>query len=569
VTASFAGEGGASPREIEALQCALVGLLATASVALLFVLRTADDNRLVSWQWVFAAGDLPALVGVVALAVLLAFHASRRDWDGPYAAALIGALGFGACLPFWAAPEAIVDASRYFVQAKHLATSGMGFFLAEWGRAIPAWTDLPLVPLLYGALFSVAGEHRVVVQLLNSLLFAATLMLTCALGSALWDRRTGLLAAVLLLGMPYLFTQIPLMLVDVAAMFLVALAMFAALAAVQRGGPALVAGAAAALALALLAKYSAWIVLAAPLAFALHGGRGGARARLRRAGATLLGAALLAGTFLLGKADVVAAQFALLLDYQLPALAGWQEGAASTFLFQIHPFVALGAAASLALAIAARDARYFALAAVVLPALALGGYRIRYLVIVMPLLALMAAYGLCALRDARLRQFVAGCAAGTALAVAMFGYLPFLRGTSAANLERAGAVLDALEGDAADVIVIAEGQSAVNAAIAVPLLDLATRKRLVLRRDLSRLTPPPREVRERSPLRFTWELPDAPFFLGASAPRAPVVLVTDAADAAAVGAAASRLARHVEVARLLRNDGVFRFQTLVRIYAPT
>jgi len=568
VTKSFPGEAGAQAREIEALQCVVVGLLASLSVALLFVLRAADDNRLVSWQWVFGASDLPVVMAIVALALLAAYGASRVVWNGPLAVALVAACGALASLPFWSVPEVIVDAARYFVQAKHLALYGVGHFLSEWGGAIPAWTDLPLVPFFYGLLFRMAGETRAAAQVFNTLLFAATLALTCGIGKALWDRSTGCVAAVLLLGMPYLFTQVPLLLTDVPSMFFVTLAAFATLAAVQRGGAWRLGAAVAALVLALLSKYSAWIAFAFPLAFALSCGAGSRRDAARRAGAITLGAALVAAGFLLWKADVIAEQIALLGGYQVPALGRWQESAVSTFLFQIHPFVTLAAAGSVALAIAKRDARLAAIAAIALLALLLGGRRIRYLVIVMPLLALMAAYGLRALRDARMRQFIASCAAASAIAVALSGYLPFLRGSSAANLVKAGPLLDALAGDTVEVIVLPSAASAVNPAVAVPLLDLSTHKRLVYRRDLSPSAPPGREARETSPLRFTWEMPDAPFFLGAPAGRAPVVLVTGAADQALPGAAATRLAGYVEAGRLLRSDGVFRFQTLVRIYRP-
>src|SRR5574341_279831 len=49
-----------------------------------------------------------------------------------------------------------------------------GLFLADWGKAIPAWTDLPLVPLLDGLVLRLSGESRTAVQAFTTLLFAGS-----------------------------------------------------------------------------------------------------------------------------------------------------------------------------------------------------------------------------------------------------------------------------------------------------------------------------------------------------------------------------------------------------------
>lgn len=566
---SFRRAGADSGQELAALQCALAAVLAMSAVALLFLLRGFDDNRLVSWRWVFAPSDLVPLLSILAFGLFLAWWASRIPWNARLVVPLLGLPAFLGCVPLWSEPEVIVDAARYFVQAKHLALYGIGHFASEWGRQIPAWTDLPLVPFLYGMLFSFAGETRLPIQLFNSLLFAGTVVLTYRIGNALWDRPTGMCGAVLLLGMPYLLTQVPLMLVDVPAMFFFALAAYAAITATERGGGVRLLAAAVALALAALAKYSAWIVLAIPPILALFRSRGEWRPALARAAAIVLGAVALAGAVLLAKAEVIAGQIALLWSYQLPALERWQEGPISTFLFQIHPFVTLAALVSVVLAIVQGNSRYAVIGAVALLALVLGGRRIRYLVIAMPMLALAAAYGLRVLRQIPTRQFVASCAAVSALVVAHAGYLPFLRETSAANLKQAGALLDAMSGDVVEVIVLPATRSSVNPAVAVPLLDLYTHKRVIYRRDLSPLSAPEPGARLASPVRFTWEYPEAPFLLGPHEQRAPVVLVMSALDQSLSHAVASRLAGYAAVRELAVSDPVFRFQTLVRVYRPT
>jgi len=125
---------------------------------------------------------------------------------------------------FWKEPEVIVDASRYFTQAKHLELDGLGGFVRGWGREIPAWTDLPLVPALYGFVFRTFGETRVAVQAFTTLLFAGTVLLAFRTGKALWDEEVGFAGGALLLAIPYLLTQVPTMLVDVPTMFFLTLA---------------------------------------------------------------------------------------------------------------------------------------------------------------------------------------------------------------------------------------------------------------------------------------------------------------------------------------------------------
>ena len=96
-------------------------------------------------------------------------------------------------MPFWKVPEVIVDASRYFTQAKHLDVYGIGYFLREWGRDINIWTDMPLIPFLYGLIFKLFGESRIYIQAFTTLLFSLTVVLTYNIGKTLWDETVGFL----------------------------------------------------------------------------------------------------------------------------------------------------------------------------------------------------------------------------------------------------------------------------------------------------------------------------------------------------------------------------------------
>jgi 4-amino-4-deoxy-L-arabinose transferase-like glycosyltransferase len=143
---------------------------------------------------------------------------SRLSLGERYPSFLLFGSSFAVSACFWSEPEVIVDASRYFAEAKYLELYGVGFFLREWGRAIAVWTDLPVVPFFYGLVFKVFGESRLYIQIFTSLLFSLSAVLTSQVGKKLWDEDTGFYAGLLLLGIPYLYS-VPLMLVDVPSMF--------------------------------------------------------------------------------------------------------------------------------------------------------------------------------------------------------------------------------------------------------------------------------------------------------------------------------------------------------------
>jgi 4-amino-4-deoxy-L-arabinose transferase-like glycosyltransferase len=513
---------------------------------------------------VFAATDPVRLFAVAAVGVVLAgvlgrltLHARR-----PAAVLLIGSCAVGVCS--WGAPEVLVDASRYFTQAKHLEVYGLGHFLAEWGREIPAWTDLPLVPLLFGLVFRLLGESRIFIQAFTTLLFAASVLLTFKLGRELWDAEVGFAAGALLLSMPYLLTQVPGMMVDVPAMFFLTWALAAGVDALRRPGPGRILLAALAVSLAFFSKYSVWLLLSVlPVAWAVL--RRGAPRALRTGLAVALISGSLVGAALLWNREVISAQIALLLEYQVPGLRRWGESYASTFLFQIHPFLTAAALLSVWRAVRRRDPKVALVCWPVLLLLALRVERIRYWIPVFPMLALMAAQGLQAVRPREVRSHVLFCTVVGSLLLAGTAYLPFLRGTSAANLKAAGEFLDALAGTQVEVYTPSPMTPEVNPAVSVPLLDLFTSKQLAYRYQPA---PAPERV-GRSPLRFTWTYRNPAYYQSAAAVDAAVVVISsDVADdpASWPEPLASRLAGHRLARRFAVTDGVFEHQTLVSVY---
>jgi dolichyl-phosphate-mannose-protein mannosyltransferase len=524
----------------------LVSLLALGVVAALFVLRGFDDNRLTSWSWIFAGTHPLALFGVAAAAIGLAHVLARFPLER---AGVLFVFSYAAAACFWREPETIVDASRYFTQAKHLELHGVGYFLAQWGKEIQVWTDLPLVPFLYGLVFRFFGESRTCVQALTTLLFTGTVVLTWRLGKLLWNEETGFAGGALLLAIPYLLTQVPAFLADVPTMFFFTLAVYATALACRRGGGTRILLASAAIVLASLSKYSTWILLSVlPLVWLVW--------RRPRAG---LAAFAISGTLVLAllalRADVFSAQVALLSGYQAQGLRRWGESFASTFFFQIHPFLTLAALVSLVLAVRQRDWRMAVVAWPVLLLLLLQIQRIRYLIPVFPMLALMAARGLQAIRASRVRATVVTSAVFSSLAIAGFGYLPFLRSTSAANLMAAGAYLDSLDDPRVEVLTSARPDAEINGTVDVPLLDLYTSRKLI-HRDQPR--PPPAGV-EQSALRFTWDYRNPAYYETGDGPAALVVVISDGTEQPRRG--------NDRLLRVFASDErVFAHKTVVSVY---
>jgi len=558
-----------SGTEIVPLAHALLLLLSLAAFLTLFVLRAHDNNRLTSWQWVFTDADFFRIAPILVAALLLAYGLARVPLPRcSVAGALFGASFLVGSLT-WGEPEVIVDVARYFTQAKHVELYGVGSFLAAWGGQVSAWTDLPLVPLLYGLIFSVLGEHRDFVQIFVTLLFSGTVVLTYLIGKTLWDEAMGVCAGALLLGMPYLVAQVPLMLVDVPTMFFLTLAIFATIQAFERGGVKGVALAGLAVALASCTKYSSWLMLSVlPIVF-LAEHWSGPRSLWRRAGALTATAAALIAIVLYPIMDRIPGQLALLQSYQAPGLQRWEESFTSTFLFQIHPFISCAALFSAYAAIRRRDLRYLIIAWLPLLLVLLEVKRIRYLLPVFPMLALMASYGLREIRDADIKKCAVLCIVVSSVVTVAFGFLPFLQKTSAVNLKQTGEYLDSLAGDRVEVVVLPQVHALINPEVSLPILDLFTSKQLVYRDEP--VVAPSSAALNQSSLRFSWEHRNPSYYSAAAdAPGGSAVVVIAADIDQPLPARAVNRLRGYRLSREFNvTENIFGYRTIVKVYLPT
>jgi hypothetical protein len=482
-----------------------LALAAAGLFPLLAALRHLDDNSLTSWAWVLEGRDLVGLwvlhLAVTGAALVLSRRALAERWRLP--AVVLAAFLAGIALA--GEPEVVIDASRYFVQAKHFELFGPSAFLRDWGGAVPAWTDLPLPAFLYGLVFRLCGEHRLPQQFFTAGLFALTAFATARSGELLWGARTGARGALLLLAVPCLLVQVPLLMADVPAMAAVTTALWLFLAALERRGAWRIAAAALALGAALLAKYSTWVLLGAAFGsiIALEALRG-KRAAAGRGAVAVLAGMLAPAIFALVKPGLVQRQLALLAGFQWEGLRRWVESYPSTFLFQTHPLLAAAALAALWRGWRERDRRVLVAAALPLVLFALGARRSRYLIPVFPTIALLAARGLEVL-PGRSRRFAVLAAAGFSLVTVFAVYVPFLKWVNTANLQEAGRFLDEHNVAAVEVAPAPAPGLGINPEVAVPLLDYHTAARIVVRAPAA--PRPPLEELRVSSFRFTWEQP--------------------------------------------------------------
>lgn len=544
----------------------LVSFAGLAVIPLLFILRFLDNNRLTSWQWVFADGGLGIVYMLIVPAIILSYLFSRFAFPEHFQDLFLffAALAISAFL--WDIPEVLLDTARYFIQAKSLAFYGPGFFWEEWGRAITAWTDLPLIPFLYGLLFKLFGEARIVIQVFNSLLFASTVVLISRIGALLWDKTTGFYAGLMLLAIPYLPTQVPLLLVDVATMFFLILTVYFYLKALTAGGFFWCSLSCLGLLLALFSKYSTWPMLCVlPVITLVYLHKNPARI-IRRALLIGLVSALIGGFFFLLKHNVFLEQIHLLRTYQVEGLKRWQEGYISSFFFQVYPLVTLAALWGIFRAFREKDYRFLVAGWFGIFVFILQVKRMRYMIPLLPLLALMAAYGLNGLHDERLKKFSCYIAVFSSLIILFAVYRPFLLRTSMNNLQEAGHYLDTLPEENISVLLLPQHVSSGSTFVALPILDLFTRKNL---RSETLWAPPAGhpEFMQRS-LRFSWEMQQPDFYLPAAPNGTTSRVIIASQDPFALQDVTGEQKKQAVMKKFDQHTGVFRYKTLVTILSP-
>ncbi|GBE37324.1 hypothetical protein BMS3Bbin07_01487 [bacterium BMS3Bbin07] len=548
----------------------IISFFTLATPVILYSIRFLDDNRLTRWRWVFADVNAFRVFLLLIPVIIIAYGLSKVSFfDRNPLFLFISSFMIAAF--FWSEPEVIVDTSRYFTQAKHLELYGVKYFFNEWGGSILAWTDLPLIPFLYGIILKVFGEQRIYIQAFTTLLFSLSVVLTYMIGKTLWDEDTGFYAGLLMLGVPYLFVQIPFMMVDVPTMFFLTLSIFAFLMAMEYGGAGWIISSAIAIFLVFFCKYSTWPMLSVLCIILLVYLKKDWRGPLLRSSVIALLAGLLISVVILLKYDFFLGQIKFLFSYQMPGLRRWGETFASTFLFQINPFITVAALYSLYVAIRKRDLKYMIISYLILLVLLFQIRRIRYVIPLLPMLTLMASYGLRNIRAKEVRKFIVFCVIGSSLVLAISVYLPFLQKYSTVNLREAGRYLNSLEIRDVEVFTLPQKRSFVNPAVAVPILDLFTDRKLLYNYEVNKKfgRPMPAERVEKSSLRFTWLYRNPVYYrngLKKTGRPGAVVVISQKVGQPLPGYVRKRV-RGYHLSRVFSTaTGVFRYRTIVTVY---
>ena len=483
----------------------LLSFLLFFCFSLLYIFRFLDKNTLVSWKWVL--GDqgfttlLPCLFSSVILSLFFSFFISFEKYQLPVLIILSGI----AVFPLWNEPELLLDSGRYFLQAKNLSEYGIIFFFKEWGHTITAWTDMPLSPFLFGLAMKLGNESREAIQLLNTIIFFFTIVVTSRIGAILWNKELGFYAGLILAGMPYLLTQVPQMLVDVHAMFFHALAFYCFLEAMRKKNRFSLILSSATITLAVFVKYSVWpLITLLPLSGFLFHQQGMYNSTFKRMLFIFIPAVFVSIILISFKFEVFAEQLRTLLSYQRPALKLWGEGIAGSLLFHCHPFIVIISLFSIFRAHQRQDKRYVIILLYCSVIVILQIQRIRYMIPLMPFIALMASYGLACFKEKMLKRYAGSLIVSSSLAILFFIYLPFFQTTSMMNIKKAGEALNQLETESVQVTVLPQRHSEGSTFIAIPLLDLFTKKLIVSPQKWPNNKPD--YLSDHSPLLFTWLL---------------------------------------------------------------
>ncbi|MBI4684151.1 MAG: glycosyltransferase family 39 protein [Nitrospirae bacterium] len=583
----------------------IIVLLAISAYPALYLFRSLDDNRLSSWNDAFAGVEPFSFFLILTAGIVCAYIISRFSSLEKNPVIFLFPVSYVIPALFWNEPEIILDASRYFTQAKHLEVYGISYFFQEWGRDISVWTDLPVVPFLYGLIFKFFGESRIYIQVFTSLLFSMSAVLTYLIGKMLWDKDTGFYGALLFLGIPYMFTQVPLMLVDIPTLFFLTLSISTLIMALEKGGCFILLSSFS-IFLTVFSKYSTWLMLSVLVVvvivvlirnsrlgprsggFPPRAGRPRTQAGSPRrrgdaeenesSGATKLKTqnyiyrssiigvitGLLIFTFVWYKYDVFSEQINLLLTYQKPRLRRWGESFISTFFFQIHPFITIAALYSVYASFRKRDLKYAIIIWLVLLVLLFQIKRMRYILPVLPMISLMASYGLMHIKDRMIVRFISLSVVVSSVILAFFVFRPFIEKTSSINIRDAGIYLNSFGMDKIEVFIVIDHNSEINPSVYVPMLDLFTDGKIHYEYDTSQ---PLMEKIETSPLRFTWTYKNPRYYSSLKADSGQtVVVISDRSNPMLPPDIEDKVKRLHISKRLNISDDVYRNQVFMTVY---
>jgi len=195
--------------------------------------------------------------------------------------------------------------------------------------------------------------------------------------------------------------------------------------------------------------------------------------------------------------------------------------------------------------------------------------RIRYIILVFPMLALTASYGLQAIQPRKLKRFISSCIVISSLVVALNVYLPFVQRISTVNLKNAGEFLNGLDVENVEVFTLPQKYSIINPAVSVPILDLFTKKKVIYHYDASHF--PAREQIDKSSLKFTWEFKNPKYYVvedRSSMRNTAAAIISSDIDQALPVHLEQKMKGYSKSKEFKTSEEVFRYRTMVTVYQP-
>ena len=447
----------------------------------------------------------------LAVSLVLAHYLSGRMEPERLGAYTLPMAVFLVLLTLHTMPELNPDAARYFSEAKFLAEEGVGSFFGEWGRRLYVYVDQPLVPFIYGVLFTLFGESRLVIQAYNFLLYSLLTLLVYRTAEHLWGTKAGVFSGMLMLASPYVLSRVPLTLVDTTLSFLTAALAYTLLTGLTRGDTKRLVLAGVCTTMIPFTKLTG-VVYLLPLALVplvLH--LRGARWKPRLLTVPIILGIAMALPLLVHLLPVLREQLvtAMVLRARMPVWSG-TESVWNMLLHQFSAPVTILAIASLYLSYRARDgAILLPLLWFLLPLALYHDTRIRYMIPAYPALAMLAGVGLFRLsqESRRMACFLAIATVLGSLSMLYLAYVPFAQANSAADLMRAAKYAERIPVDTIDMYALYPASYNSSLALLIPLFDLHSSKQVVVRGESLM---PTREITpEQRNISWTWsyELP--------------------------------------------------------------
>jgi len=357
------------------------------------------------------------------------------------------------------------------------------------------------------------------------------------------------------------------MLVDIHTMFFLLLAVWSFLYGLEQGRvwPFL---SAFAIVLALFSKYSTWPMLGVLGIITLFSLPAQPKTIIRRSISTAATTFCFLGIIYLWKGGLIQQQLHFLRTYQMAGLQTWQEGYPSAFFFQSHPFIILAALYGTYRAIRTLDKKILIIGWFAALVFFLELKRVRYLIPLIPFIALTASYGLQAIKNSRFQRYIAYSGVVSSVVIALMVYRPFLAETSMANLKEAGRYLNSLASEAVEVYCLPQANSLGNTAVTVPILDMYTDK--IIYQEQSWNSAEGARRAQNVSLRFTWELTQPVYYRDKkySGKKLPLAVIASAPFIELPGPLLEKYPAAKLRTSFSKTSGIYRYQTFVAVFDP-